>query len=220
MAMMTAAPAHGTITGAFGGGGFNYFPGAFYVGPDSFSYRATNQIGEQSLAAVVSLTVLDHADAEFDGGSSNTLALDFGALSANTGTYSLQYRVVNSFAAYRAELDLDSLSEMGDNSNPSSGIFSTTATISNLGPGAFSSFFDVFVDTTGVTAGPYSAHYQFSLHDAHQYDLVGGTAQLLDLFVTAQVQVPEPNTAVLAVVGATGVGFAVLCRRSRKLRKR
>jgi hypothetical protein len=213
VAQLMLPPAHGVISGPFGSGGFTYTPAAFFYGSDSFTYIAVNQIGQTSAPATVLLTILDHADAEFDGGSGNTLSLNFGMLASNSGSHSLQYRVGNTLGP-RVALTLDALAELGDDANPSSGAFSTGATITNLATGAFSSFFDVFFDTTALAPGPYSAHYQFHLHDAHQYDQVGGTPQQLDLFVTAEIaQVPEPGTGMLAAVGLMCVCLAAALRR-------
>ncbi len=53
-AVLTAGPAHGTIT-LYGDGAFTYTPNAGFAGADAFSYRAND--GADSLATTVSLTV-------------------------------------------------------------------------------------------------------------------------------------------------------------------
>jgi len=157
-------------------------------------------------------TVLDHADAEFVGGSLDTLSLDFGLLDANSGAFPLSYSIENVFASLRAGLDLDSIIEVSD----TSGTFSTAASFDTIAPGDSSGLFDVFFDTTGLAAGTYTAHYQFNLHDDHAYDGPGGgTSQILELFVTAEVNasaVPEPGSLALTTVGLVWIGLAGLGR--------
>ena len=171
--------------------------GVLVTGSDT---QASNN--PQTLTAT--LTVMDHADAEFVGGSGNTLNLDFGILQKGTGSHSLQYRLTNLLADYRVKLDLDSFGEVLD----PSGVFSSSgATFKNLTAGDVSSFFDVSMATT--TLGTFHAKYQFLLSDQ---DGLSGSAggQILTLNVSGQV-VPEPATLSLFALA----GLAALIRRRK-----
>ena len=153
-----------------------------------------------SETATASLTVLDHAAAAFANGS-GTLDLDFGTLQRGSGTQALQFQIQNLPAAYRAGLDLLSITPLSD----PLGVFSTDASpFTDLAPGAMSPVFDVIVNTSQT--GEFSGVYQFNLSD--EQDLSGwGGQQTLTLDVTAEV-VPEPATLVLLGVGALGLlGF-------------
>jgi CSLREA domain-containing protein len=61
-AVLVDGPDHGTLA-LLPTGGFTYTPGSDYSGPDSFTYRAEDQDGEQSAPATVTLTVTPVDDA-------------------------------------------------------------------------------------------------------------------------------------------------------------
>ena len=141
-------------------------------------------LGGQALSSggsqAVTVTVLDHAAAAFAGGS-GTLNLSFGTVQRGSGTQSLQYQIENLSAAFRAGLDLDSVSVV---SNPA-GVFSTDAApFADLVPGYTSNPFDLVLNTSQT--GQFSGIYQFNLSD--EKDLSGHAGQqTLTLDVTANV---------------------------------
>jgi hypothetical protein len=162
----------------------------------------------------VTLTVLDHSDAEFVSNTgTNTLDLDFGTLTANSGIFDLQYQIENVVAAFRAALDLDTINEASD---PSAAYSTNATTFTDLAAGGVSSFFDVFFDTTGLTPGTHTAQYTFALSDE---DGLSGSlgGQTLTLNVTAEIEVaavptPEPSAMVLAAFALACLG---MLRRKR-----
>jgi hypothetical protein len=127
--------------------------GTVGVFAESVSF-STNDSDEGAFDFQVTGTVLDHADAEFVGGSANTLMLNFGQVKPNSGVLSLDYEIENVFADFRAGLDLDSILELVD----TSGQFSTNATeFTNLAAGDAESFAASF-DTTAHALGLYTVH--------------------------------------------------------------
>jgi hypothetical protein len=54
-AAIVVQPAHGTL--AADGAGYRYTPHAAFVGADTFTYQLTDELGAQSAAATVSITV-------------------------------------------------------------------------------------------------------------------------------------------------------------------
>jgi uncharacterized repeat protein (TIGR03803 family) len=169
-----------------------------HVGVNTIALTASDSNSSNlSQTATATLTVLDHAAAAFSTGS-GTLNLSFGTV--QRGTHALQFQIENLPAAYRAGLDLDSISTV---SNPL-GIFSTDAMpYTDLSPGAESSSFDLFLNDTSQN-GQFFGQFQFNLSD--EKDLSGhGGQQTLVLNVTATV-VPEPGTTLLL-----GTWAFVLC---------
>jgi hypothetical protein len=158
------------------------------LGLNTVQFTATSNNSANSPQTIdSSVTVLDHSDAEFESPSAtNTLNLDFGTLDFGSGTHSMSYRIQNLTAAFRAGLDLDTITETSD----PDGVFSTNAaTFSNLANGGFSSFFDVLVETNLM--GMHTAQYTFVLSDQNGLSgSIGG--QTLTLNVSALI-VPEPD---------------------------
>ena len=138
--------------------------------------------------------MLDHAAAAFTN-SSTVLSLDFGTVQLGSGTKDIQFQIENLPAAYRAGLDLESVTPISD----PLGIFSTDAgTFTDLAPGQTSGVMDLFLSTSQI--GNFSGAYQLSLSD--ETDLSGWAGgRTLTLNVTADV-VPEPSTLALLGVGA------------------
>ena len=102
--------------------------------------------------------MLDHAAAAFANGS-GTLNLNFGTLQLGSGTQAMQFQIQNLPAAFRAGLDLDSITDF-----PTGGIFSTDAmSFTDLAPGTESNLFDLFLNTS--QQGQFSGEYQFNLSD-------------------------------------------------------
>ena len=164
-----------------------------------------------SQTTTATLTVLDHAAAAFANGST-ALNLNFGTLQVGSGTQSLQFQIENLPAAYRAALDLDSVTALSD----PLGVFSTDAApFTDLAPGTTSGLFDLFLNTSQV--GEFSGQYQFNLSD--EKDLSGHAGQqTLTLNVTADV-VPEPSTLALLAAGAVGLaGLRLAATGQRELR--
>ena len=154
--------------------------------------------------------MLDHAAAAFAGGG-GTLNLNFGTLQLGSGTQSLQFQIQNLPAAYRAGLDLDSITDVSD-----AGVFSTDAmTFTDLAPGADSNQFDLFLNTS--QQGQFSGQYRFNLSD--EKDLNGHAGQqTLTLNVTADV-VPEPSSLTMlaaAAIGLVGYGWRRRLARTAK----
>ena len=139
-------------------------------------------------------------------------------MSANTGSYNLQYQIENLLASLRAGLDLDSFTEVGDDTNPLTGIFSTNAaTFSNLASGGTSSFFDVFINTTGLAVGPYSATYLFNVSDQNLPGAINLPQLTLSVNATILSLVPEPSTYALGLIGLAGLGFVALRKKYRRV---
>ena len=138
-----------------------------------------------SQTTTATLTVLDHAAAAFSK-SAATLNLDFGTLQQGSGTQALQFQIENLPEAYRAGLELLSITPLSD----PLGVFSTDATtFTDLAPGTMSPVFDAIVDTSQI--GEFSGQYQFNLSD--EQDLSGWAGQqTLTLNATAKI-VPEPS---------------------------
>lgn len=157
-----------------------------------------------SQTSTATLTVLDHAAAAFANGST-VLNLSFGTV--QRGTHAVQFQIENLPAAYRAGLDLDSVTALSD----PLGVFSTDAMpFSDLASGAESGFLDLFLNETSQD-GQFSGQYQFNLSD--EQDLSGHAGQqTLTLNVTANV-VPEPSTLALLGVGAMGLLACAWLRR-------
>jgi hypothetical protein len=177
------------------------------LGVNSISLTASDPNSSNlSQTATATLTVLDHAAAAFSN-SCATLNLNFGTLPLGSGTQALQFQIENLPAAFRAGLDLDSVTILSD----PDGVFSTDAVpFTDLGPGTMSNDFNLFLNTSQL--GQFSGEYQFNLSD--EKDLGGHAgAQTLTLNVTANV-VPEPSTLVL--LGAGALGLAAYAWRKRK----
>ena len=165
-------------------------------------------IGGQALSSggsqAVTITVLDHAAAAFADGS-GTLNLSFGTVHRGSGTQSLQYQIENLSAAYRAGLDLDSVTKVSD----PAAVFSTdAASFADIVPGYTSNPFDLFLNTSQT--GQFSGIFQFNLSD--EKDLIGHAGQqTLTLDVTADV-VPEPDRSTRCgspTAAAIGAGPAI-----------
>jgi len=152
----------------------------------------------------VTVSVLDHAAAAF-GDSSAVLNLSFGTV--QHGAHAVQFQIQNPPAAYRAALDLDSVTELSD----PSGLFSTDAMLfSDLAPGTVSGSFDLLLNDTSQD-GQFSGEYEFNLSD--EKDLSGHAGgQTLTLYATATV-VPEATT--IALLAASGICLAALARRQK-----
>ena len=166
-------------------------------GVNTISFTASDPYSSNlSQTTTATLTVLDHAAAAFANGS-GTLNLNFGTLQLGSGTKDLQFQIENLPAALRARLDLDSITDVSD-----AGVFSTDAmSFNDLAPGAESSLFDLFANTSQV--GVFSGQYQFNLSD--EKDLSGHAGQqTLTLNVSADI-VPEPATLGLLAAGAVAL---------------
>ena len=177
------------------------------LGVNTLSFTASDPNASNSpQTATATLTVLDHAAAAFSN-STTVLNLNFGTLQLGSGTRSLQFQIQNLPAAFRAGLDLDSITDVSD-----AGVFSMDAmTFTDLAPGAESNLFDLFANTSQL--GQFSGQYQFNLSD--EKDLSGHAGQqTLTLNVTADV-VPEPSTLAL-LGGAALFGYGLRRRRSAR----
>lgn len=151
----------------------------------------------------VSLSVLDHANASFVGGSDlNSLTIDFGSLALGSGTQFVPFDVFNlmSTVGFTAPLDLVSFAGNGDTSV----LGANLSLVNNLAAGANQGFLASF-DT--ASPGSFAASYQLSLSDDMLLaGAVGGQQLTLNLLgnVTA---VPEPGYWALAVLALALVGI-------------
>ena len=182
------------------------------IGLNTVQLTATDAAASNSPQTInTTLTVFDHADAEFVAGlggiqtpSANALEIDFGSVllgSDQDATLSM----LNVSATYRAGLDLDLLVE-----SDLSGKFvlSGDATaFTNLATG-FSEAGSVAFDTSAL--GTFLATYTFSLSDQ---DGPSGSASIGNATLTVRgIVTPEPAT--LALLGLGGLGM--LLSRKRK----
>lgn len=109
----------------------------------------------------VSLSVLDHANPSFVGGSDvNAISLDFGAVAQGSTVPSLTFDLFNlsATAGYTAGLDLDSITGSGSTST----LTTSLGAFSNLAAGQSQSF-TASIDTTSV--GAFSAMYTLNFSD-------------------------------------------------------
>jgi hypothetical protein len=184
------------------------------LGVNTLSFAASDPNASNSPQTTYgTLTVLDHAAAAFADGS-GTLNLDFGTVQRGTSTR--QFQIQNLAAAYRAGLDLDSVTEHSD----LGGVFSTgLMSFTNLAPGDLSDPLDLTL-TDLSQVGQFSGQYRFNLSD--EKDLSGHAGQqTLILNVTATV-VPEAGTIslFLATVALLGAAAGVLRKRGAGLADR
>jgi len=146
----------------------------------------------------VSLDVLDHAEASFVGGASqDTLLLDFGTVALGSPIPTLDFDIFNliSTASFTADLELDSFPGSGDTTELTTDLMTFTGG-SSLGAGS-SNLFSASLDTS--SSGAFSATYTLNFSDE---DLPGATTLGdLTLNLIGTVNVPEPATAVLLLLG-------------------
>jgi hypothetical protein len=118
------------------------------------------------------------------------------------------FELTNLPAAFRAALDLTSVTELGDGANR----FSTdVALFSDLPAGATSSTFHAMFATD--QSGLFSATYFLGVADAA--GVFGGTGDVLTLNVFGTVVVPEPASCVMTAVALVALVVHV-ARRRRK----
>jgi len=180
------------------------------VGAHSGSVQVTStsvSVADGTFAQPLSYTVLDHAAPAFvDSLTPQVLTIDFGHLLLNSSTGVQNFEIANLLAPYRAGLDLNGVTEVGDVGNR----FSTDlALFSNLLSGSTSDAFHLFFSTDQL--GVFTARYLLDVAD--HAGIFGGTSQTLEIDVTGAVMVPEPSSVVLALAGvAMCLGWR---RRSR-----
>jgi endonuclease I len=150
----------------------------------------------------VSLSVLDHANASFVGGSDlNSLTLDFGSLAVGGGTQFLPFDVFNlmSTVGFTAPLDLVSFVGSGDTSTLGANLSLVNNLAASAGQGFLASF-----DT--ASTGSFAASYQLSLSDDTTLaGAVGGQQLTLNLLGNV-VAVPEPAGWFLAMFAISRLG--------------
>jgi endonuclease I len=141
----------------------------------------------------VSLSVLDHANASFAGGSDlNALTLDFGTLALGSGTQFLPFDVFNLMATAGFTAPLDLLSFVG--SGDTSVLGSSLSPLNNLAAGASQGFLASFSTSN---PGVFAASYQLSLSDDTALaGAIGGQSLTLNLLGNVAA-VPEPSTLAL-----------------------
>ncbi len=156
----------------------------------------------------IRLDVLDSSNASFDRLSDvDTLQIDFGTLSQNTGHASQSFRIFNlpsaSSEVLTARMDLDSFSA-------SSQPFSTSLdTFGGLEADANGPTYTISVDTTEV--GQFASTITLNFSDE---DVPGERTHSLQLMVTASIAaIPEPN-----MLGLIGIGLAGLLFLFHRLR--
>jgi hypothetical protein len=109
----------------------------------------------------ISLSVLDHANPSFVGGSDvNSISLDFGTVALGATVPSLTFDLFNlsTTAGYTAGLDFDSIIGSGH----TSALTTSLGAFSNLAAGQSQSF-TASIDTTAV--GTFSANYTLNFSD-------------------------------------------------------
>jgi hypothetical protein len=157
----------------------------------------------------VSLSVLDHANGSFAGGTDlNSLTLDFGTLALGSGTQFLPFDVFNlmATAGFTAPLDLLSIAGSGDTSV----LGSSLSPVNNLAAGTSQGFLASFNTSS---PGMFAASYQLSLSDDTALaGALGGQTLTLNLLGNVAA-VPEPTAWVLLMTVIVGVAGGH--RRSR-----
>ena len=151
----------------------------------------------------VALAVLDHAEASFVGVSElNTLNLDFGSVLLGSTSPTLDFDIFNLVGTvdFTADLEMDSFPGAGD-----TGVLTTDLTTftggSSLAAG-LSNLFTATLDTSAV--GAFAATYTLNFSDE---DLPGAMALAdLTLNLIGTVNVPEPASAVLVLLGFAWLG--------------
>lgn len=156
----------------------------------------------------VSLSVLDHANASFVGGSDlNSLTLDFGSLAVGGGTQFLPFDLFNltSNIGFTAPLDLVNFIGSGHTSV----LGANLSLVNNLAAGASQGFL-ASIDT--ASPGSFSASYQLSLSDDTALAGALGGQQLTLNLLGNVVAVPEPAGWLLAMFAISWIGG---CRTHR-----
>ncbi len=161
----------------------------------------------------VSLTVLDHATASFDGGSEQTsLVYDFGSIAQNAADPVLAFDVHNleTTVGYTADLDFDSFAGSGDLAAFTTDFAAAAGSLTIVG--GTGQLLNVEFDTAAV--GTFSATYLLAFSDE---DLAGALTDELSLTVIGSiVAVPEPASWLL-LMGL--LGMAVLRRGALAARR-
>ena len=169
----------------------------------SNAYATNGNVGQSTFNQVVSVDVLDHANASFDGGTDDDeITVDFGTVTQGS-TQSTSRSVHNLVAttAFTAGLDLDSILE-----NDPSGVFSTDlANFTNLAAGNSQSF-TLNLDTSNL--GTFSGSLTLGLSDQDLPGAMGGQTLTLNLMGSV-VAVPEPASFGLLA----GAGLLLVRRR-------
>lgn len=149
----------------------------------------------------VSLSVLDHANASFAGGSDlNSLTLDFGTFALGSGTQFLPFDVFNLMATAGFTAPLDLLSFVG--SGDTSVLGSSLSPLNNLAAGTSQGFLASF---NTASPGMFAASYQLSLSDDTALaGALGGQSLTLNLLGNVAA-VPEPAAWVLLMTAIVGV---------------
>lgn len=182
------------------------------LGPHSGTINALSSsvsVANGNFTHNVEYTVLDHSAPEFLAPTGvQTLTIDFGNLLLSGGLVQQDFQITNLLGSFRAGLDVNGFSELGDLDNR----FDIDLTsFSNLAAGALSSVFHASfaIDQPGTFFATYL------IQTADDSGIFGGTADTLTLNVMGTVAVPEPSTWVLALTASIGV---VLIRRRRNAR--
>ena len=183
------------------------------LGPQVGNVNVTGtsqQVSNGTFNDSVNYTVLDHSAGEFlDATALHTLDLDFGTVLLGAGTIDLDFQLTNLIGAFRAGLDFDSFSEIGDIDNR----FSTDLSLfSNLMAGTDSSVFHAAFAIDQV--GSFSATYLLDVAD--EASIYGGTGDVLTLNVVGTVAVPEPASCVLAAAALAGLALCYARGRRRR----
>ncbi|MCB9850419.1 MAG: endonuclease [Phycisphaerales bacterium] len=130
----------------------------------------------------VQLLALDHADASFDDVlDQNTLTIDFGTVTPNSGLRTATFRLhsLDTTPGFTANLDIDAINATGD-----TGRFATDLTPTGNLPPEWSHTYTVTLDTA-ATPGAYAAVYTIEVSDE---DLIGAQDGVsLELNVVAEV---------------------------------